>query len=98
MRSGTAGHVRRFYADRLHSGLIELPQLESDKERSVGMNKRETFLEAVSIIQKSNDPGRAMMIAIDICTRLKDGESAASIALSYGASPERIKELEVMEA
>jgi hypothetical protein len=62
------------------------------------MNKRETFYEAVSIIRKSKDPERAMEIAIDICTRLKDGESAASIAASYGASPEKIRELEQMEA
>lgn len=61
------------------------------------MNKRETFMEAVAIIQKSNDPERAMMIAIDICARLKAGESAASIALSYGAPPEKVKELEVQD-
>lgn len=39
-----------------------------------------------------------MEIAIDICIRLKDGESAASIAASYGASPEKIRELEQLEA
>jgi hypothetical protein len=59
------------------------------------MNKRETFMEAVSVIQKStNNLERAMEIAVDICVRLKAGESAASIALSYGADPEKIKELE----
>ena len=62
------------------------------------MSKRDFAMEAINIIERSNDPGRAMMIAIDICTRIKAGESAASIALSYGASPEKIKELEAMEA
>lgn len=62
------------------------------------MNKRETFYDAVSVIRKSKDQEQAMEIAIDICIRLKDGESAASIAASYGASPEKIRELEQLEA
>lgn len=58
------------------------------------MSKREIAMEAINIIERSTDPERAMMIAIDICARLKAGESAASIALSYGADPEKVKELE----
>ena len=58
------------------------------------MSKRDIAMEAINIIERSKDPGRAMMIALDICARLKAGESAASIALSYGVSPEKVKELE----
>lgn len=62
------------------------------------MTKAEAFKEACAIIDRSGDPERAMQVFFDIGKRLIAEESAVSIGISYGFPPEKIKELEAMEA
>lgn len=45
----------------------------------------------INIIRESKDPAKAMEWAIDILTRMENGESLESIAASYGVKWEGVK-------
>ena len=50
--------------------------------------------ELLLLMASHRDDPRVIAGLLDMASRMVAGESAASIALSYGADPEKIKELE----
>lgn len=45
----------------------------------------------INMLRNSKDPGKAMDRAIDILTRMENGEGIESIAASYGVKWEGVK-------
>ena len=50
--------------------------------------------ELLLFMDSHRDDQRVLDVLLDMASRMVAGESAASIALSYGVDPEKVKELE----